>query len=162
MKNIISLILLAILPLLSQAQTKGEKLHQMHANMEGFTSFSISGSFLNDMDMNIDDDSKGKKVTGDINEMKFLNLKGETQKHNNKFYLYSVKELSGRGYKEVLTEECEKDARFFARGKGKRYTEFHVLFHNDNRTMLISFFGQFKVSQLKSLCKMGMQKAHNK
>ena len=154
----IAIILLAIaLPMLMQAQTKGEKLHAKYSNLDDFNSFSFSGSFLKNLDFEVDEDELEKNVTGDCKNIKFL-----TYKHNNgdetKFKKIIISQLSkGDSYKEVLTEDRDENSdevHFYAKGKGKKFSEFHILHYNNNRTSLVSFFGDFHVDELKTLSHM--------
>lgn len=154
----IAIILLAIaLPMLMQAQTKGEKLHAKYSNLDDFNSFSFSGSFLKNLDFEVDEDELEKNVTGDCKNIKFL-----TYKHNNgdetKFKKIVISQLSkGDSYKEVLTEDRDENSdevHFYAKGRGKKFSEFHILHYNDNRTSLVSFFGDFHVDELETLSHM--------
>ena len=154
----IAIILLAIaLPMLMQAQTKGEKLHAKYSNIDDFNSFSFSGSFLKNLDFEVDEDELEKNVTGDCKNIKFL-----TYKHNNgdetKFKKIVISQLSkGNSYKEVLTEDRDENSdevHFYAKGRGKKFSEFHILHYNDNRTSLVSFFGDFHVDELETLSHM--------
>jgi len=154
----IAIILLAIaLPMLMQAQTKGEKLHAKYSNLDDFNSFSFSGSFLKNLDFEVDEDELEKNVTGDCKNIKFL-----TYKHNNgdetKFKKIIISQLSkGDSYKEVLTEDRDENSdevHFYAKGRGKKFSEFHILHYNDNRTSLVSFFGDFHVDELETLSHM--------
>lgn len=154
----IAIILLAIaLPMLMQAQTKGEKLHAKYSNLDDFNSFSFSGSFLKNLDFEVDEDELEKNVTGDCKNIKFL-----TYKHDNgnetKFKKIVISQLSkGDSYKEVLTEDRDENSdevHFYAKGRGKKFSEFHILHYNDNRTSLVSFFGDFHVDELETLSHM--------
>lgn len=153
MKKILIIIAVIAFPLLSKAQTKGEKLHAKYSNLDGFNSFSFAGSFLKNLDFDIDEDDLEKKVTGDCKNIKFLTFKHELGTET-KFKNIVISELSrGDSYKEVLTEK-DKDSdevHFYAKGNGKRFSEFHVLHYNENRTSLVSFFGDFHVDELKTL-----------
>lgn len=161
MKNYLIIILMTIFPILTNAQTKGEQLHTKYGNEDGFTTFSLSGSFLKDLDFDVDDDEIEKKITGDIHTMKFLTYKRESNTQVIDFFRIAQKQLSQRGYDQVLeeqTKDSDDETLFFARGKGRRYSEFHVLHSSDNRTSLVSFFGNFKVDDLKALSRMGREK----
>ncbi|GAB7088854.1 hypothetical protein JCM15579A_29580 [Marinifilum fragile] len=154
MRKLLVILIAIALPILSQAQTKGEKLHAKYSNLDGFNSFSFAGSFLKNLDFDIDEDELEKNVTGDCKTIKFLSFKHEIG-NESKFKKIVVSQLSkGDSYKEVLIEERDKDdddVHFFAKGRGKKFSEFHILHYNENRTSLISFFGDFHVDELKTL-----------
>lgn len=150
-----AIILIAIaLPILMQAQTKGEKLHAKYSNIDNFNSFSFSGSFLKNLDFDIDEDELEKNITGDCKNIKFLSYKHDNGDET-KFKKIVISQLSkGNLYKEVLTEERDKDSddvHFYAKGKGKKFSEFHILHYNEFRTSLVSFFGNFHVNELETL-----------
>lgn len=154
MKKLLVILVAFALPLLSQAQTKGEKLHAKYSNIDGFNSFSFAGSFLKNLDFDVDEDELEKNVTGDCKNIKFLSFKHETGDES-KFKKIVISQLSkGNSYKEVLKEERDEnsdDVHFYAKGKGKKFSEFHILHYNEYRTSLISFFGDFHVDELETL-----------
>jgi hypothetical protein len=154
MRKIIITLLAITLPLFLMAQTKGEKIHETYSNLEGFSSFSFAGSFLKDLDFDLDEDELEKNITGDCKNIQFLSYKHQTGDET-KFKKIVSSELSkGNSYAEVLKEK-EKDhsdeIHFFAKGKGKKFSEFHILHSNKNRTSLVSFYGDFRVEELKTL-----------
>ena len=154
MKKLAIIIVALALPMLIHAQTKGEKIHAKYSNIDGFNSFSFAGSFLKNLDFDVDEDELEKNITGDCKNIKFLTFKHKTGDET-KFKKIVSSELSkGDAYKEVVTDKKDKDSdevHFFAKGKGKRFSEFHVLHYNKNRTSLVSFFGDFHVDELKTL-----------
>jgi hypothetical protein len=162
MKKIITLIAIFCFPFLIQAQTKGEKIHAKYSNMDEFNSFSFSGSFLNNLDFDIDDEGgeQERNVTGNCKTVKFLTYKHKTGTED-KFKKIVMNTLSkGGSYKEVLEDEDKgnDEVYFYTKGKGKNFSEFHVLHYNENRTSLVSFFGKFHVDDLKKLSKINMDK----
>ena len=154
MRKLIVILIAFALPILSQAQTKGEKLHAKYSNLDGFNSFSFAGSFLKNLDFEVDEDELEKNITGDCKNIKFLSFKHETG-NESKFKKIVISQLSkGNSYREVLIEERDEnsdDVHFYAKGKGKRFSEFHILHYNEYRTSLISFFGDFHVDELETL-----------
>lgn len=154
MRKLILIIVTIVFPILTQAQTKGEKLHAKYSNLDNFSSFSFAGSFLKNLDFDVDEDELEKNITGDCKNIKFLTFKHETGDET-KFKKIVSSELSkGDAYREVLTDRDDNDSdevHFFAKGKGKKFSEFHVLHYNENRTSLVSFFGDFEIEELKTL-----------
>jgi hypothetical protein len=154
MRKLLVILVAFALPLLSQAQTKGEKLHAKYSNLDGFNSFSFAGSFLKNLDFDVDEDELEKNITGDCKNIKFLSFKHETGDES-KFKKIVKSQLSkGNSYKEVLTDRDEDsdEVYFYAKGiSKKRFSEFHILHYNEHRTSLISFFGDFHVDELETL-----------
>lgn len=154
MKKLVIIIVALVFPMLIQAQTKGEKIHAKYSNTDGFNSFSFAGSFLKNLDFDVDEDELEKNITGECKNIKFLSFKHKTGDETKFKKIVSAQLSKGNTYKEVLTDrdddDCD-DVHFFAKGKGKRFSEFHVLHYNKNRTSLVSFFGDFHVDELKTL-----------
>ncbi|MDM8159294.1 DUF4252 domain-containing protein [Labilibaculum sp. K2S] len=154
MKKLVVIIAAIVFPILIQAQTKGEQIHAKYSNLDGFTSFSFAGSFLKNLDFDVDEDELEKNITGECKNIKFLTFKhanGDETKFKN---IVSSQLSKGNAYKEVLTDRDDKnsdDVHFFAKGNGKKFSEFHVLHFNENRTSLVSFFGDFRVDEIKTL-----------
>lgn len=154
MKKLVIIIAAIVFPLLAQAQTKGEKIHAKYSNLDGFNSFSFAGSFLKNLDFDVDEDELEKNITGDCKNIRFLTFKHKTGDETKFKKLVSSELSKGDSYKEILTDrdnENSDDVHFFAKGNGKKFSEFHVLHYNENRTSLVSFFGDFHVDELKTL-----------
>ncbi len=156
MKKVAIILMVILFPVLIQAQTKAEKLHEKYAKLDEFSSFSFSGNFLKNLDFDVDEDEFEKNVTGDCDGIKLLSYKHENGDET-KFKKIVTSTLSSGKYKEILKDikkdECSDDVYFFALGKRKRFSEFHLLHYNENRTSLVSFFGDFHIDELKSLSK---------
>lgn len=154
MKKLLVIIAVVAFPFLVQAQTKGEKIHAKYSNIDGFNSFSFAGSFLNNLDFDVDEDELQKNITGDCKNIKFLSYKHAIGNESKFKKLVKAQLSKGNAYKEVLTDKDEDsdEVYFFAKGKGKKYfSEFHVLHYNEHRTSLVSFFGEFHVDELETL-----------
>ena len=156
MKKLAIIIVAIVFPILMQAQTKGEKIHAKYSNLDGFNSFSFAGSFLKNLDFDVDEDELEKNITGDCKNIKFLSYKHETGDETKFKKIVSSQLSKGSAYKEVLTDRDEDsdsdDIHFYAKANGKKkFSEFHVLHYNENRTSLVSFFGDFHVDELKTL-----------
>ncbi|WP_372755804.1 DUF4252 domain-containing protein [Labilibaculum sp.] len=164
MKKILITLAVIALPIFLMAQTKGEKIHAKYSNLEGFSSFNFAGSFLKNLDFDVDEDELEKNITGDCESIQFLSYKHETGKET-KFKKIVISELSkGNLYSEVLEgkdSDNTDEVRFFAKGKGDQFKEFHILHYNENRTSLVSFYGDFKTKELSSLSHFTFDKDEN-
>lgn len=154
MKKVAIVLMVILFPVLIQAQTKAEKLHEKYSKLDEFSSFSFSGNFLKNLDFDVDEDEVEKNITGDCDGIKLLSYKHENA-DKSKFMRLIVSELSSGKYKEVL-KDVEKDddsdeVHFYALGKKKRFSEFHLVHCNENRVSLVSFFGDFHIDELKTL-----------
>jgi len=154
MKKVAIILMVILFPVLVNAQTKGERLHEKYSKYDEFNSFGFSGNFLNNLDFDVDEDEIEKNITGDCDGIKLLSYKHE-EGRGTKFKKHVISELTSGKYKQVL-EDIEKDddsdeVYFFALGKKKRFSEFHLLHYNGTRTSLVSFFGDFHIDELKTL-----------
>ena len=153
--NRAAIILMVILfPVFVQAQTKAEKLHEKYSKYDEFNSFGFSGNFLKNLDFDVDEDEVEKNIKGDCKGIKLLSYKHENGS-GTKFKKTVISQLTSGKYKQVL-KDIEKDddsdeIYFFALGKRKRFSEFHLLHCNGTRTSLVSFFGDFHIDELKTL-----------
>lgn len=154
MKKAAIILMVILFPVLVNAQTKGEKLHEKYSKYDEFSSFGFSGDFLKNLDFEVDEDEIEKNISGDCDGIKLLSYKHEDGR-GTKFKRHVISELTSGKYKQVL-KDVEKDADsdevyFFALGKKKRFSEFHLLHYNGTRTSLVSFFGDFHIDELKTL-----------
>ena len=154
MKKVAIILMVILFPVLIQAQTKAEKLHEKYSKIDGFNSFGFSGSFLKNLDFDVDEDELEKNVTGDCDGIKLLSYKKENGDET-KFKKLIISTLTSGKYKQVLKDEEKDDdsdeVYFFALRNKKRFSEFHLLHCNENRTSLVSFFGDFHIDELKTL-----------
>jgi hypothetical protein len=139
-------------------QTKSQEIYDRYAREAGFTSFSFSKSMIDAMNMNLDEE--GKKITGDFQECRILIYNSEKGKIKN-FYHEVSHELGALHYEQVHPkgEKSDEEAQFWIEGKGNRVSECHIIFsdkgNSHNSSILVSFYGNFKVEDLNKLEKIG-------
>jgi hypothetical protein len=139
-------------------QTKSQKIYDRYAREAGFTSFSFSKSMIDALNMNLDEE--GKKITGDFQECRVLIYNDEKGTIKD-FYRQVSGELESLHYEQVHPkgQKSEDDAQFWIEGKGDRVSECHIILGNKgdshNSSLLVSFYGNFKVEDLKKLEKIG-------
>jgi len=143
-------------------QTKSQKIFDRYQREDGFTYISFSKSMMDALNMNLDEE--GKKITGDFQECKILIYNSEKGKMKN-FYQQISKELESSHYEQVHPkgQKSSDDAEFWIEGKGDRVSECHIILSDKgdshNSALLVSFFGNFKVEDLKKLEKIGQKQA---
>jgi hypothetical protein len=143
-------------------QTKSQKIFDHYAKEAGFTYFSFSKSMIDAMNLNLDEE--GKRITGDFQECRILIYNSEkgTEKDLSKAL---SSELNSLRYEQVHPkgEKPSDDAEFWIEGKGDKVSECHILIGNKgddhNSTLMVSFFGNFKVDDLKKLEKIGQKQS---
>ncbi|MFA9392872.1 MAG: hypothetical protein ACERKD_23895 [Prolixibacteraceae bacterium] len=156
-------ILLAVMlsSLLGIAQSKSDKAYDMFAGKEGVLTFSFSKSALKPFEIFIDDDTK--KVIYRMEKVRFLlynENKGELSALN--VYNRLKSEVNGREYFEIDPNELDCNSCEFNNydnitlyGHGNRYKmdEFHLVIFDDEISLLLSFYGDITVDDLKELGK---------
>ena len=124
---------------------------------DGVTLLSFSKSMLDFVNMDFDDD---EKITGDLDKIKILIYNASDVKKPFNLRNDALKYLSGR-YKKVKPSDIDKDTDdedndvdIMVLRSGKRVKECHVIVADedgDGSGLIISFFGNFKVDDLKEL-----------
>ncbi len=139
-------------------QSKAQQIYDRYPKETGFTYFSFSKSMIDAMNMNLDEE--GKKITGDFQECRILIYNSEKGKIKN-FYQVVSKELDVLHYEQIHPkgQKSDDEAQFWIEGKGDRVSECHIIFsdkgESHNSSLLVSFYGNFKVEDLKKLEKIG-------
>jgi len=141
-------------------QTKSQKIYDRFSKEEGFTCLSFSKSMIDAMNLNLDEE--GKKITGDFQECRMLIYNSE--KGRLKHFSGDISREFGSLHYEQVHPKGEKttdDAQFWIEGKGDRVSECHIIIGNKGddhgSSLLISFYGNFKVEDLKKLEKIGQK-----
>jgi len=140
-------------------QSKSQKIYDRYSKEAGITSFSFSKTMIDALNLNMDEE--GKKITGDFQECKILIYnaeKGTIKQFSNQL----SGEFGSLHYEQVHPkgDNSTDDAEFWIEGKGDRVLECHIILknhNNDNSAVLVSFFGNFKVEDLKKLEKIGQK-----
>jgi hypothetical protein len=141
-------------------QTKSQKIYDRYSKAEGVTYFTFSKSMIDAM--NLDMDEEGKKITGDFQEFRIMIY--DTEKGSMKNFSGDIAgELNSMRYRQVhpKDEKPSDDAEFWIEGNGNRVSECHIVIGNkhnpDNSSLLISFYGNFKVEDLEKLEKIAQK-----
>ena len=141
-------------------QTRAQKIYDRYSKEAGFTYFTFSKSMIDAMNLNLDEE--GKKITGDFQEFRILIYNAEKGNTKN-FYREVSKEMGALHYEQVHPkgDQSNDDAEFWIEGKGDRVSECHIIIsdkgEHHNSPLLLSFFGNFKVEDLKKLEKLGQK-----
>ncbi len=143
-------------------QNRAQKIYDHYSREAGVSSFSFSKSLMDAMNMNLDEE--GKKITGDFQECKVLIYNSEKGNLNH-FSEQISGELKSLHYEQVhpKDEKPNDDVEFWIEGKGKIVTECHIVIgnkgDNHNSSLLVSFYGNFKVEDLHKLEKIGQKQS---
>lgn len=160
--KIITTIFTAILLLTSQiisAQSKSDKMYDAFANKDGISSFSFSKNMIDAINLDLGEDGDEKSVTGDLTQIRFMSYnpdKGDLSGHQ--FIEKAIGYLPKSAYKQFEDDDSESDAEIWLMGKKKKFQECHVFVKNDRddqMQFIVSFYGDFNVSDLEKLRKTG-------
>ena len=147
-KLLLFLSLMACLAVGAQ-KNASEKFFDNIKDRDDVAIMSFSKSIIDMLDMNIfvqSDDNES--VTGDLKEIKVTifdkvkNPKNESE---------TISFFTKSPFNEVDLEESDNNVRIFVNRTGKIVKECHVGFQGEKKFVLISFFGEFNVNDLKSL-----------
>ena len=158
MRSMIFLVFM-LAGLLTFAQSSpSDRLFNNMEDKDGVTILSFSKSMLDFIDMDFDD----SEITGDLDKIKILIYSSSDVKDPVSLRKQARKYLSGR-YKRVKPSDIDKDADsdadedvdIMVLRSGNRVKECHVIVADkddeDDGGVIISFFGNFKVEDLKEL-----------
>jgi hypothetical protein len=117
--------------------------------------------------VNLKLDEENKKVTGDLNEIRFLLLDREKSNLGGTLSKSMASKLEKLEYRKAEPNDADAndDVEFWVDGDSKRINECHVIVRNsdDNQfTCLVSFYGNFKVEDLENLEKFSRKQANKK
>lgn len=158
----ITTIFTAILLLTSQlisAQSKSNKMYDAFANKDGISSFSFSKNMIDAINLDLGEDGDEKSVTGDLTQIRFMSYnpdKGDLSGHQ--FIDKAIGYLPKSVYKQFEDDNSESDAEIWLMGKKKKFQECHVFVKNDRDDQMqfvVSFYGDFNVSDVEKLRKTG-------
>ncbi len=154
--TIIFLTLILAAPVLIAQNSPSDKFFQSMDGKDGVTIMSFSKKLIDFVDMDFDDSD----ITGDLNRIKILIYDPSDKDNSVDLRKQALKYLSGR-YKKVKPSDIDKDADddddvdIMVLRSGNRVKECHVIVadKDDDKGsgIIISFFGNFKVEDLKEL-----------
>ena len=159
------LVALLISTLTGSAQSKSYRVFDEYANKEGFTYFAFSRAMIDAVNLTLDEENK--KVTGDLNEIRFLLLNREKSNLGSSLSKVLANKFDNLGYRKVEPKDSDKneDVEFWIDGDSKRINECHVIVRNSEDkqfSCLVSFYGKFKVEDLESLEKFSRKQGNKK
>lgn len=122
--------------------------------MDEVTYLSLSKNLLQFMDFDVEcnDDEETSKVTGDLNEVRLLIFKPDEKPDKN--FIDQVRQYMKKGsYSLVKDDELDEDTEVWVHRNGRKVYECHVIFQGEQNGVLLSFFGDFKIEDVKKMRK---------
>ena len=156
------LVVLLFTILTGSAQSRSYKIYDQFANRDGITYLAFSKSMIDAVNFNIDENNK--KVTGDLMEIRILFSNREKNRIHGSLSQIISDKLNNLDYKQIKPDDNKEDdnVEFWIDGNSKRVKECHVLVKNSDDhqfSCLVSFYGNFKVDDLKSFEKFSRKQA---
>ena len=148
------LVAIIVTTLTGSAQSKSYRIFDEFANHDGFTYMAFSKSMIDAVDLKLDDENK--KITGDLNEIRILVLNREKSNLGGSLRKTIADKFNKLNYRKVEPKDKgdSDNVEFWIEGDSKKVRECHVIVTDskDNQfSCLVSFYGNFKVEDLKSL-----------
>lgn len=157
--TLISLLFLACIGL--NAQTRpSDKLFEKMALKPGISLLSFSKGMLDAVNMNFDDDNddvpESHNVTGDLHEIKVMIYTAPEEETPIDFRKEILRYLPVGTFKVIEPDEHdihydEGSCDIRVHKNGRKINECHILFKGETNGMLLSFFGDFRVEDVKAL-----------
>lgn len=139
MKNLIAIIALALLSTTAFGQSKAiAAFYKMHSGDEASVRINLSGSFLNFLSDDDDDNDGLKKVTS----IKILTV--ESKKVSESKFNALTKAVRAEGYEEwiMVKEGKNEEILFLAREKGNVITDLVMLVRGDDEYVVLELTGE--------------------
>jgi len=148
------LVAIIVTTLTGSAQSRSYRIFDEYTNHDGFTYMAFSKSMIDAVNLNLDEENK--KVTGDLNEIRILVLNREKSNLGGSLSKIIADKFSKLNYRMIKPKDSDgsDNVEFWIEGDSKIVKECHVIVKNSNDkqfSCLVSFYGNFKVEDLKSL-----------
>ncbi|MCU4177438.1 DUF4252 domain-containing protein [Carboxylicivirga sp. N1Y90] len=159
MKQLSILLIALSFSLTAMAQNRpSDRLFEKMALKPGVTMMSFSKAMLDAVDLSFDDDEDGTegKVTGDLNEVKVVIYTASKDAEPMDFRGEALRYLPLSKFKDIDADDHDIDndsgtVDIRVLKSGRKVKECHMLFQGETNGVLLSFFGDFKVEQLKEM-----------
>ncbi len=124
-----------------------EKMYDYLKKQEGVSLLSFSKDMIDMVDLNLDDESIRKKVTGPLTEVRLAICKGTSNTAGIKVAEF----LNQSPFQFIDIEEEKGELKVFVNRKGKVVKECHITIPSADNFIMVSFFGDFKIEDLNQL-----------
>jgi len=152
MKKLITLLLIALFPVLAVAQNSAvDKVFKKYENRDGFTVVTISKGLLK-MAADIDDeDQEAKEFLGRINSIKILAVEDRSDVN---LYDEVLSSLDKSDYEELMTvKSSEEDVLMLAKKDGDIIEELILLVGGKEDNALVFISGRMSMKDMAKISK---------
>lgn len=162
LKRFAALILILFVVDTVSAQSRSYQIYDQFAHSDGFTLLTFSKAMIDMVNLNIDEENK--KVMGDLLEVRILISSHEKNKDMGSLHQLFSGKFNKLNYRKVepLDNNENENTEFWIEGNSKTVKECHVIVCNSEDkefSCLVSFYGNFKVEDLKSFEKFSRKQA---
>lgn len=143
--------------LITGAQSKSYKIYDTFAGRDGVSNMSFSKKMIDAIDIDLGD-SDEKNITGDLFQIRFMSYNPKKGNMSGTEFTRRAIKLLPPQYKKYVDDDEDSDAIIYLLGGKKKYTECHVFLTNQNENqlrMIVSFYGDFNVNDIKNLKQTG-------
>lgn len=152
MKKLVLISLLAIFPILLNAQDFVDNLIQKYQGKEGFTTVLINKSLF-DIAIAIDDDQDLKKMKDMIENIRIIAMEDDSIQNIN-FYKEVISQLKVNTYVELMKiKESKQDVIFYAKYNNNIIEELLLIAGGNDENAIISIKGKINLKEMASLSK---------
>jgi len=152
MKKLVLIFLLAIFPILLNAQDFIDNLIQKYQGKEGFTTVLINKSLF-DIAIAIDDDQDLKKMKDMIENIRIIAMEDDSIQNVN-FYKEVISQLKVNTYVELMKiKESKQDVIFYAKYNNNIIEELLLIAGGNDENAIISIKGKINLKEMASLSK---------
>ena len=153
-KRILAIALLGCFNTLSiiAQQKASDKMFNDFRSREEVTYLSFSKNLIDFVDLNVDNDEGEYEIKGDLHEVKLAIFKPNDKPANS--FADDVRKYMKKGnYTMVEEKDLDDDSEVWIHRKGKKVYECHVIFQGDKNSVLLSFFGEFRIKDIEMMKK---------
>ncbi|TKG93574.1 DUF4252 domain-containing protein [Puteibacter caeruleilacunae] len=147
----------------ANAQGKSQRIYDRYADEAGFSMMSFSKNMLDVVNLTLDDE--GKKVTGDLKEIKVLYYNPAKGTLSPTDFKKDMVKRFPAAYKKVKVDDVEEKGNTGIEmrmlGTKRKVKEFHVVLYGEGLNALISFYGNMDVRNIDEIRELGEQVAGN-
>jgi len=152
MKKIVLISLLALFPVLLNAQDFVDNIIQKYQGKEGFTTVLINKSLF-DIAIAIDDDQDLKKMKDMIENIRIIAMEDDSIQNVN-FYNEVISQLKVNTYVELMKiKESKQDVIFYAKYNNNIIEELLLIAGGNDENAIISIKGKINLKEMASLSK---------
>jgi hypothetical protein len=149
MKKVVTLMLIALLPMLAMAQNSAiDKVFKKYGDRDGFTVVNISRGLLK-MVAKVDDDRESQDFLSRIHEIKIL-----ATEENNDINIYDevLSDLNKKDYEELMTVKSSgEEVLMLAKKDGDIVEELIILVGGKKDNALVYISGKMNMKDLSKL-----------